>query len=150
MKTKNAITGIYQIKNALTNECYVGSSINVQKRLSDHIKHLASGTHINKLLQNSWKEYGFENFVLGVLEVVENDKDLLEREIYWIQETKALENGFNTKTDQNKHVTVVVVDIETKIDLENLEMGSMQSTVSQLLKFYKHNSHVRDERGTFN
>lgn len=131
------ITGIYQIKNTTTGECYVGSSVNIQERLYNHMCNLCKGVHINKLLQESWNRDGPVAFTFSILEAVENRTVLRQREVYWVKKTEALEKGFNTQTDLFKRSTVVVVGMETKKRLENLEMGSMNSTMSQLLKYYR-------------
>ncbi|MEK7136673.1 MAG: GIY-YIG nuclease family protein [Patescibacteria group bacterium] len=143
-----SLKGIYQIKNVLTGECYIGSSFNIQRRLADHMRYLSDGVHINKMLQGSWKKYGSENFTISILEIVGDDLALAEREIFWVKKTRAEKDGFNTKTDQHKYSSVIVVNLTTKFELESLGMGSMQSTLSQLLKFYQkqHGSKPTTER----
>lgn len=132
--------GIYMIRNIRTNECYVGSSNVISNRLKDHIVQLTNGSHINKLLLNSWNQYGPDCFEFSILELVKDDKELPSREIYWINKTGALTNGFNTKTDQYKRRTLMQVGPELKVKLESLEMGSMNETLQQLLKFYEKQS----------
>lgn len=136
MSAVSSIFGIYQIKNKVTGETYVGSSDNVQKRLKDHMISLARGHHINKMLQRSWKKYGPESHIFEVLEEVQEKNELSNREIFWINKTDSLENGFNTKTDKCKNRTLISIHPETKIELERLDMGSMSETLGQLIKYY--------------
>jgi group I intron endonuclease len=60
--------GIYKIVNKATNQCYVGQSQRVKKRLKEHFRLLRLGKHTNPRLQNAYNKYGAENFY-GELEV---------------------------------------------------------------------------------
>lgn len=74
--------GIYRIINKITNECYVGQSQRVKKRLREHFRMLESQNHPNQRLQNSYNKYGSDSF-RGEMEVrVENldELDMLEEE----------------------------------------------------------------------
>jgi group I intron endonuclease len=141
MNNEGAVSGIYKIENTRTGECYIGCSTNIQARLKQHLIDLMNEFHINKLLQRSWNIHGAESFVFSVVEVVGDPVFLPHRELYWIQETKALTQGFNTKSDAYKQRTLIQIRPNTKSELEELDMGSMNSTLRQLLKIY------RKERG---
>lgn len=84
--------GIYSIKNKINDKCYVGSSINIEKRISAHVSMLDSNKHHNCYLQNDWNKFGSDSFVFETLEVSDDEKDLPYREKYWIDEMNA-ENG---------------------------------------------------------
>lgn len=56
------VAGIYEIRNTLNNKVYIGSSINVNKRLTAHRNHLKRGAHGSKHLQASWDKSGAEAF----------------------------------------------------------------------------------------
>ncbi len=131
------VPGIYQIQNTKTSECYIGSSIHVFKRLKDHIKHLSTGSHINKLLEKSWKHYGPEVFHFSCVEVVSDASEIPDRELYWIKKTGALNVGFNRKTDQFKHRTLIQVGSTLHGELEQLGLGSMNQTLAHLLRLYE-------------
>lgn len=75
--------GIYRIVNKITNECYVGQSQRVRKRLREHFRLLKSQKHPNQRLQNSYNKYGSDAFT-GEVEVVVDD----------LQELDMLEEGF--------------------------------------------------------
>lgn len=137
MTSGTSMCGIYQIRNVETNECYVGSSHKIFNRLKDHMTQLSKGFHMNKLILDSWKRFGPTKFEFTILEMVSREDDLGTREIYWIEKTGALESGFNTKTDQYKSRSVMHVGADLKLKLESLEMGSMNETIQQLLKFYE-------------
>ena len=75
---------IYQILNTQNGKRYVGSSVNLDKRIRQHKIDLNRQKHGNKHLQDSWNKYGAEAFSFTVLEAVENPEGLLSREQFWI------------------------------------------------------------------
>ena len=56
------MSGVYRIVNLVTNRTYIGSSLNVPKRLRDHKKLLAGRRHSNRHLQSSWMKHGQDCF----------------------------------------------------------------------------------------
>lgn len=71
-------SGIYWIKNSITNLIYIGSSTDIAKRLSKHFSQLRKGSHPNKTLLKDFNKYGQDSFEFGVYELT-ND-NLLEKE----------------------------------------------------------------------
>ena len=72
--------GIYKIVNKITNQCYVGQSQRVKKRLKEHFRLLRQNKHTNPHLQNAYNKYGGDNFY-GAMEIecVDfNELDMLE------------------------------------------------------------------------
>lgn len=76
---------------------YIGSSINLKKRKTDHFKPY----RINRLkhlpLYEAMIEFGRDNFKLEVIEEC-SEKDLLERENYYLDKYKTYENGYNVSS----------------------------------------------------
>lgn len=68
MPYANEVCGIYRITNTKTNQCYVGQSQRVKKRLREHFRLLGTGKHPNARLQNAYNKYGSACFV-GEIEV---------------------------------------------------------------------------------
>lgn len=91
------ICGIYQIINKINNKIYIGSSIDVEQRWNTHKRELRSKKHHNKNLQNAWHEYGEENFVFEIIELVEDTNQLIDKEQYYIDSTKCCDSdiGYN-------------------------------------------------------
>lgn len=69
--------GIYRIVNSAKNECYVGQSQRVKKRIREHFRLLRAGKHPNSKLQNSFNKYGEDSFFADV-EVIVDDLDELD------------------------------------------------------------------------
>ncbi len=78
--------GIYTIECVITGKCYVGSSINIRRRLNRHRAALSQGKHGSVLLQRAWDKYGAGTFDMCIVELCTRD-DLLSREQWWIDHT---------------------------------------------------------------
>lgn len=64
--------GVYFIRNRPRRLIYIGSSVNIERRLQDHIRQLRAGKHPNKFLQLDWTNDGEQVFRWGVLTSVES------------------------------------------------------------------------------
>ena len=88
---------IYKIENALNGKKYIGSTVCVRRRWSDHRLLLLKGCH-NRKLQNSFnknsKSFEFYNF--SVIEECKDEK-LIEREQYYINLFDSVDNGYNVR-----------------------------------------------------
>jgi group I intron endonuclease len=56
-------SGIYIIKNVINNKVYIGSAVNIKKRIYEHEWALSRDCHYNKYLQRSWKIHGKNSFI---------------------------------------------------------------------------------------
>jgi group I intron endonuclease len=84
-------SGIYRIKNMVTNnaeDCYIGSALNIQRRLDRHHSELKTNSHPNQILQRAIDKYGIENFDFEVVEFVHGLLKLKEREQYYLDTIK--------------------------------------------------------------
>ncbi len=97
--------GIFQIKNTVNDKVLLGSSLNLEGPLNKHKFMLKIGSHKNKALLEDWKQYGEEQFVFEILEVVEvkddpnfNLKDELTLlEEIWLEKLQPFgEKGYNS------------------------------------------------------
>jgi group I intron endonuclease len=68
------MTGIYRIRNLINNNCYYGSSKNIDKRWKTHKNQLKRKKHINSILQSAWNKYGEKNFIFEIIEECSEDK----------------------------------------------------------------------------
>jgi group I intron endonuclease len=64
--------GIYQITCLANGKKYIGSSLSIERRFTNHKTHLKYNKHTNSHLQNAWNKYGKVSFVFEILEKVEN------------------------------------------------------------------------------
>lgn len=88
--------GIYEIYNGATSKSYIGSSVNIGKRLRDHKYDLRNNQHDNLHLQRAWNKYGEGCFTFKIIQETTAD-DLLETEQFWIDFYNAtnVELGYN-------------------------------------------------------
>ena len=87
--------GIYKITNLITDECYIGQSVDIYKRWNDHCKcGLGIDTPPGNKLYKAMQEYGLENFTFELLEECSNS-ELDEKEAYFIKFYQADTYGFN-------------------------------------------------------
>ncbi len=77
-------SGIYCILNSDSGKVYIGSAMNLAKRKSDHFCHLRRSDHKNSKLQKSFLKHGESQFSFHLLEQVQDKKDLVGREQFWI------------------------------------------------------------------
>lgn len=93
------MSGVYCIENIVTNKKYIGQSIDIDTRWKKHKYELNRDNHKNKYLQSAWNKYGESNFKFYILELC-NEKELDEKEIYWIEYYNAVDRefGYNLKT----------------------------------------------------
>jgi len=61
------ISGIYQITNKINGCIYIGSSVDIRARITDHRSSLNCKRHNNVYLQNAWNKYGKDNFSFKIL-----------------------------------------------------------------------------------
>lgn len=95
---QNKKKGVYCILNKITNEFYIGSvscKTTFRRRWQKHMIDLLQNKHCNNHLQNSFNKYGKEQFTFLILEIIENDIFILEREQYYIDNTNCLKIGYN-------------------------------------------------------
>lgn len=87
--------GIYKITNLLTGKSYIGQSVNIATRWSQHKSTSRSiETLDGNELHKDILELGIDNFSFEVIEETTVDK-LDEREIYWISYYDTFYNGYN-------------------------------------------------------
>lgn len=87
--------GIYQIKNMVNSKVYIGSAKDIHTRWNGHVNQLNRGKHHSRKLQNSWNKYGGGNFLFEVLEYVEDEALLIEKEQCYIDKHQPYKKGYN-------------------------------------------------------
>jgi group I intron endonuclease len=76
---------VYKTTNLVNGKFYIGQDSN------NNPEYLGSGL----LLKKAIEKYGRENFVKEIVEVCNTKEQLNEREIFWIEKTKAKNLGYN-------------------------------------------------------
>lgn len=91
------VSGIYMLRNTITDEKYIGQSVDILRRVRSH--HYCDYNNpytswYNSKLYHAFRKYGIENFEISILEECDST-DLDEKEKYWISHYKTVENGYN-------------------------------------------------------
>jgi len=79
---------IYSITFVGADRQYIGSARSYRSRLNAHRHLLAHGKHHSILLQRAANKYGLDNLVTSILETVEDERLLVEREQAWLDSFK--------------------------------------------------------------
>lgn len=109
-------SGIYFIKCIKNGYVYIGSSINIKRRIACHINKLKNNRHINKILQKDFNDFGEDCFIFRKLEYC-NHKELLAKEQYW--ESKIKKSYCQRKEYEINPSQKVIDNFNSKIILLN-------------------------------
>lgn len=90
--------GIYIIVNSVTNKFYIGSAVNISARWRQHLSRLKACCHDNIKLQCAYNKHGKDAFNFYILELVYDKSQLLIREQFWLDKTKAVDCGYNIQS----------------------------------------------------
>jgi group I intron endonuclease len=94
LKQNHYSSGIYSIRNTVTQRTYIGASVKVGFRHWEHRTRLRQGIHKNLTLQIDYNQYGPNAFVFTVLEWAGRNQ-LTEREQHWMNITSSNRTGYN-------------------------------------------------------
>ena len=89
------VCGIYKITNIENKKCYIGKSLNVKKRLQDHVKGaLGIRTISDQKIHREMAREGIWNFRFELLCECEKE-ELSEKEKYYISYFDSQNYGYN-------------------------------------------------------
>jgi group I intron endonuclease len=96
--SQNKQAAVYAIKNIVTGQSYVGSTVSWRHRKACHLHLLRKGKHHSVWLQRAWDKYGSDAFVFLPCFNVESHKEAIEIEGEVISEF-FLKSLYNTKPE---------------------------------------------------
>lgn len=99
----SSLCGIYALVNTITQEQYVGSSLDIADRFLEHKALLRRGKHHAQRLQEAWNYYGEEAFQFIILEEVANIEQLAAFEQTYLDERQP---SYNSVPFANHHLTL--------------------------------------------
>ena len=91
---KSMKCGVYKIRNLIDGKIYIGSSVNIGRRMRRHKTDIVRGLHSNKHLQRAILKYGKNNFTIETIETCDKE-NLQSREQFYIDELDVCEKGYN-------------------------------------------------------
>lgn len=111
--------GIYKITNTINGKCYIGQSVNIEKRWIVH-KRVYNNPNAHEYdyhIYRAFRKYGIEQFKFEVIEEC-SIADLNQREIYWINYYNSYKDGYNQTSGGSKpHPVKITPDKLEQIDL---------------------------------
>lgn len=143
--------GIYKITNLINNKIYIGQSIQLNKRISEHKRELKNNSHYNNHLQRAYNKYGIENFSFEIIENCTED-ELYPRENYWITfyNSQNSNSGYNNTlplADEKKYRHKE----ESKAKMSNSKkVFESEELISYLQEYYYHYGKVPTSRDIVN
>ena len=124
--------GIYKIKNLINGKEYIGQSVHIDRRWSEHKR-----CSIDKPLYQDMKLYGIDNFDFLVLEECEIES-LSEREHYYIEKYDTITpHGYNISfyTDSNT-TNFLSYDYDTYLEIVELLVSEKSLTLTDIAERY--------------
>lgn len=115
------IMGIYKIENKITKKCYIGQSVDIDKRWRREIADAfnSNSRAYNYPLSQAIRKYGIDNFDFLVLEECKRE-ELNYKEKFWIQYYNSFFNGYNQTLGGDTNIqTPKEKIINVFYDLEN-------------------------------
>ena len=121
--------GIYKIENLINGKVYIGQSINISERFTEHKRETFNFSNKTKFYYHLYcaiRKYGLENFSFSVIEEC-SEKELDEREIFWIKEYNSYQKGYNKTLGGNGIRTITEEQIKNILLLweEGLSVGQI-------------------------
>ena len=95
---KTKVCGIYRITSRIDGRIYIGKSVDIAARWQTHFKRAAGvETETTNLLYPAMRQDGLDQFSFEIIEKVEDDTKLGEREKYWQEFYDAKSHGFSVR-----------------------------------------------------
>lgn len=148
-------TGIYKITNKLNNKCYIGQSVDIQKRWNWHksegMKPTSKQAHY--VIYRALRKYGIKNFEFKILELCEKEK-LTERERYWYDYYSPEYNMlypnsnpiFNPEIEKRRQLVFKTDDYKDKKRKISLQVWKRPEYISKMKLIQKQNGKKLKEK----
>ncbi len=151
-------SGIYWIKNKVTNLIYISSSKNIAHRISKHFSNLRVGNHPNHLLLADYNKYGQASFDFGVYELTEDNLFEKERDYqlqYPLTQLYNLQIKDNHRSDAQRLSCKTQSKVSHKTEayrnkmkaIKNNRIGKFDLDTNELLETFNNSDEVCSKYG---
>jgi len=124
-------SGIYRITCIPTLDSYVGKSKNLHQRWCQHSFDLKQNRHPNPKLQELYNSHTATDFVMELIELVEDTDTLETREAHWIKTFSPTMNVTDTK------LSIADVNIIKELNEKKLPLEEIASQFNISVKYLK-------------
>lgn len=143
--------GIYLITNKVNGKRYIGRSNNISRRFAEH--KCKSSIKKNNPLANDFKIHSVDSFDFSIIEIVESETMLDDREVYWIAKLNPEYNkcvgGKGAKGFSHSQETKEMLKTLGKLQWESKSNKEKQLQISNNLKGrsvgYRHSEETKQK-----
>lgn len=86
---------IYKVENIINGKVYIGKTTQLLCKRKCHHKDCARTNKYNSYFHKAIRKHGWDNFEWSVIDTATNEKELNEKEIYWINFYKIKNISYN-------------------------------------------------------
>lgn len=123
--------GIYKITNKITNQSYIGQSVHIERRWTEHCN-----SKCNSYIGQAIKQYGKNNFTFEIIEEC-SIKELNNKEEYWINFFNTLKpNGYNLVSSINAPIYCDTISKERLQQIVEDLKYNLELSISQIADKY--------------
>lgn len=149
---------VYKITNKINGKSYVGiTTQGIKERFKQHCQ-------AKSCVGNAIRKYGKENFEISLIDVANGHKELMEKEIYWIDYCNTFGSGYNMTVggegvslnkriqvllneQQKKFLKYVEKENEKEIDVEDASF-MIKTVLLNLMYTFLISGNERDKRNS--
>lgn len=137
-------SGIYSIRNIVTNKCYIGQASDFSERKRKHFTALKGNYHYNQYLQHAFNKYGIENFeFIELIKCSEEELDHFEDVFIKLFDTKNHQKGYNIRDGGRFHQSAEMIAKMTKTNQDKVEnVLQIDPNTLQIIKVWPSQSSV--------
>ena len=84
IKENKKLSGVYIIINNNTNKIYIGSSLDLGRRLSVYFTNSFLANNETMIISKALAKHSYLNFSVGILEYCHPDKRMQRENYYWL------------------------------------------------------------------
>jgi|WetSurMetagenome_2_1015567.scaffolds.fasta_scaffold178169_1 hypothetical protein len=135
--------GVYALVDVVADKVYVGSTVDLTRRATQHFRSLEEGVHHNRNLQYLWDVDGANSFSFVVLESIGDRMWLESREQVWLNRfrERALNRVMKVKRDDEWEIAHPADKVPLPWSDEAWEVDPNPSPVEDVLKVDEISSH---------
>lgn len=124
---------IYKAQNTFTGETYIGATTkSLEERKIDHLQ--KANKNVGSYFQEAIQTYGIESFIWEQIDTASSNDELAKKEVKYIQEYNALQNGYNEDRGGGIKKTIYQFDCKTGELIDSYESLSQASCAVNAVK----------------